>query len=107
MITPVEEILLNEALDIANGIISSYSSDDNDLSDIENRLSQIKSALKALEVPANHLNGFQPIFNGNFQCPNCWVRSGIHARLTPIQGTDDEDIFRCGICDYEVTTPGT
>ena len=101
----IPEILLNEAFEIANDIISRAQEGDPSITNIQNRKRQIEAALKAVKVPAQRLGGYQPLIKGDLQCPHCWVLGGVHAILRPMPGTAEEDCFRCSMCVYEITTP--
>ncbi len=101
----IPEILLKEALEILEDLIACAKSGDPEIATIKYRKSQIKGALHTVHLAVERLSGYQPLIGGKLQCPNCWACDGVHSPLTPIPGTDDEDFFRCHMCDYKITTP--
>lgn len=96
------EILLEEALDIAEFIVRKIDDRDPKFVTILDRKHQIESALHTTRDADEYLGGYLPLLRGNLQCPNCWVRDGIHAGLFPIHGADEKGCFICTMCGYEV-----
>jgi hypothetical protein len=38
-------------------------------------------------------------------CPRCWIEKGGLSPLKKISSQGDRDIFRCGVCEYELLVP--
>jgi hypothetical protein len=38
-------------------------------------------------------------------CPRCWIEKGGLSPLKKISNQGDHDIFRCGVCEYELLVP--
>jgi hypothetical protein len=38
-------------------------------------------------------------------CPRCWIEKGGLSPLKKISNQGDRDIFRCGVCEYELLVP--
>ncbi len=50
---------------------------------------------------------FRPEVERRYQCPRCWIRSGIRSSLRSLPGTDEHDILKCNSprCGAEFVIP--
>ena len=99
------EILLKEALRIANKLKQNALALKPELQEIEDRKSEIEVALHSADVCHDRLSSFTPIIDGDLQCPLCWIRDSQNISMINISGGIDTDIYECKICGYEIATP--
>jgi len=71
-----------------------------EITELENKISQKKAAMNLARNSLKRLPNFQVEFGGNYQCPYCWIESGRQSSLRAIGGgTKKENFFRCTSCD--------
>ena len=99
------EFIQKEAIKIANEIDRNASALELDLREIETRKAEIKAKLHSAKLSLKRLSNFHPEDGGDFQCPRCWISNETRSSLTPILGTDSEDIFKCKVCGYKISIP--
>ena len=93
MVTPKEK-LINEALRIANKML------------IESDNDSLPSGVDNIRKQIDIIKDYEPIIDGEYQCPNCWERHSLRSVLSTRPGTEDEDYWKCNTCGFDVTTPG-
>ena len=99
------EILLKEALRIANELKQNALALKPELQGIEDRKSEIELALHSADVCHDRLRSFTPFIDGDLQCPLCWIRDSQNVSLINVTGGVDTDIYECKTCGYEIVTP--
>ena len=82
------------------------------LTDIKHRLveakekvSEIEAERDAVTTARQRLSKFPIERGGTYLCPRCWVEKGGLAPLRPIPGDTQHNLFRCGVCEYELLIP--
>jgi hypothetical protein len=82
------------------------------LTDIKHRLVEAKEQVSEIEAERNavataqqRLSKFPIERGGTYLCPRCWVEKGGLAPLRPIPSDARHDLFRCGLCEYELLIP--
>jgi hypothetical protein len=63
-----------------------------------------EAALQLAQSAVGRLDYFEPVIHREPQCPDCWVARGIHAKLKPIRGGTETDLFACESCHQEFST---
>ena len=99
------EVIRKEAVQIANEIDRSASALELDLQEVEARKAEIEAKLHSAKLSLKRLSNFHSEDGGDFQCPRCWISNEARSSLTPILGTDSEDIFKCKVCGYKISIP--
>lgn len=46
---------------------------------------------------------FRSALGTDLICPICWIDRANRAPMKPIAGDDRHDVFRCGVCHFEVS----
>jgi len=69
--------------------------------ELETRKREIGEELRATDLGRERLSHFQVKIDGEYQCPNCWVRDDVRTPLTSIELDGKEEFFRCGKCGCE------
>ena len=77
-----------------------------EISQLENRLAELRADYDLAENSVGRLDQFAPEVGGNYQCPMCWVSKGLHGDLTPIASDTKEDLFRCVNCNRTIEISG-
>ncbi len=99
------EHIQQAAIQIANDINRNASALELDLREIEDRKAEIEAKLHSAKLSLKRLSNFHSEDGGDFQCPRCWISNEARSSLTPILGTDSEDIFKCKVCGYQISIP--
>ena len=99
------EVIRKEAVQIANEIDRNASALELDLQEVEARKVEIEAKLHSAKLSLKRLSNFHSEDGGDFQCPRCWISNEARSSLTPILGTDSEDIFKCKVCGYQISIP--
>ena len=68
---------------------------------VEARKRDLEADLQATDLVRERLSRFQVIINGDYQCPDCWVRHEIKSKLTPVPSDTKNDFFQCASCGCE------
>lgn len=102
-----EMVLTNEAAKIAERLQSTARALEPELLEIEKRKIEIDATLHMAHLSRKRLLDLQVRLGTNFQCPRCWIEREARTALTPIPGTDSDDILRCHSCgvDYVISLP--
>jgi hypothetical protein len=97
--------LVSRAKEIAELIESRAGYLKNRRSDLERQISDIDAELRKTQVASHRAEQFQPMMDGDYQCPFCGVNSGLQVSLYPT-GKDENgnDVFRCRACSSEETS---
>lgn len=64
---------------------------------LQTELAAVQDKLDSANLALERARNFPVELDGNYLCPSCWVQ-GSKSFLTPIPGTDREDVFRCHAC---------
>ena len=99
------ELIQQAAIQIVNDINRNVSALELDLREIEARKAEIEAKLHSAKLSLKRLSNFHSEDGGDFQCPRCWISNETRSSLTPILGTDSENIFRCKVCGYKISIP--
>ena len=99
------ELIQQAAIQIANDIDRNASALELDLRKVEDRKAEIEAKLHSAKLSLKRLSNFHSEDGGDFQCPRCWISNETRSSLTPILGTDSEDIFRCRVCNFKISVP--
>jgi len=75
-----------------------------EIADAERRKADAEAALELARSAIYRFDHFDPLFGGDFQCPDCWVSRGVHASMIPIPSDTGADWFRCKTCGLELST---
>ena len=52
------------------------------------------------------LRGYLPKMERKYQCPRCWIVSGLRRDLRAVPSdSDDHDILRCEVCGGDFVVP--
>jgi DNA-directed RNA polymerase subunit M/transcription elongation factor TFIIS len=99
----IEELLMEDASAIAEQIRQTKTELNRRISELEVQLGSLRaSLLLATEAEARSEN-FAPTLEGNYPCPQCWVRDGNSSSLKPTSGANpDTDYFACSKCGYDL-----
>jgi hypothetical protein len=97
----IRDDLMQLAIQIANDGQSRASKRKKELGELKTRIAEIEALLHEANFFRERLARFQPEFGGSLQCPRCWVLNETRSSLTPVSGTNHEDIFRCHTCELE------
>jgi hypothetical protein len=97
----VVQQLSDLAAEIAEEMQQRRSALESELLKLETRKREIDAELRVTELGRERLSHFQVNINGNYQCPNCWVRHEIQSTLTPVPSDTKDDFFRCARCGCE------
>jgi hypothetical protein len=65
----------------------------------EQALLELKAKREALPTQVFRANQKLP---EKAYCPRCWIWDGVQHRLTPLDGTNTYDLFRCDQCGTEI-----
>ncbi len=61
------------------------------------------AAIKSADSAMDRLGRFDPIIDGDYQCPHCWIANETHSLLKPIPSDTRIDQFRCETCGCEIS----
>jgi hypothetical protein len=59
------------------------------------RVIEVEASLHETRLAIERVYDFKPTLGGEFQCPICWIRSGVRAPIIPQSSETDADHFRC------------
>jgi ribosome-interacting GTPase 1 len=68
----------------------------------QQRVAKLTAELNAARLAPRHLQNFQIMRDGDYQCPRCGIERGIQAVLTCRPGQPRLDLFECGTCGFEM-----
>jgi hypothetical protein len=71
-----------------------------ELLEAERKVSEIKAKLDAANLALKHLPSFQPMINGQFQCPRCWLDHELRSSLENKPGRHRVDPYDCSTCHF-------
>jgi len=89
------------AIEIARGLQDSAAGLKNELAELKARAALLESQVQSADLGRDRALNFEPTYNGELQCPRCWVLRDVRADMKPIPGTDRKDFFRCRNCQFE------
>lgn len=102
----IELELIEQAAEIATQMQSLVRPHHAEIAEILARKAELEAELEAIAVSPARLAAFLPLRDGEFQCPNCWMYSGIRSSLKQIDSlVDDEELYRCDVCHEEYPVP--
>ena len=93
------------AVDLANAMHRQAPRLRDELEKAKGHTHAIEIELHAADLSIDRVNSFQPTFEGDLQCPRCWIKNEVRSIMRPIPGTADEDFFRCITCQFEISIP--
>ena len=99
------ELIQQAAIQIVNDINRNVSALELDLREIEARKAEIEAKLHSAKLSLKRLSNFHSEDGGDFQCPRCWISNETRSSLTPILGTDSENIFRGRVGNFKISIP--
>jgi hypothetical protein len=97
----VVQHLSDLATEIADEMQQRRSVLEAELLKLESRKREIDADIRATDLGRERLSHFQVSINGEYQCPNCWVRHEIKSPLTAVPSDTKDDFFRCDRCGCE------
>lgn len=71
---------------------------------LELQIADAQASADAAHIAAERSLQFEPLIDGDAQCPRCWVSGGLSSHLYPIPVEGPDDYFRCQ-CGYEICLP--
>jgi hypothetical protein len=98
--------LVERAADEQRKIETRHSNEASELEYLERRVPELKASLLRMADSEQRLRDFQPVLDGKFRCPRCWIADGVHRDLTQ-KGVEDSLTVKCEApgCKVSLTTP--
>jgi hypothetical protein len=95
------------AADFARSARAHLSQIEREMTEIDERKTQLMALRNAARGAAERSLNFQPTIGFDHQCPRCWVDYETRSALNPIPSQKSrEDLFRCGQCGYDYSLKG-
>ena len=103
----VEKILSEKAAEISKRLQSGISALKNEILKMEAQKREKEATLHAAGMSRQRSLDFKPTIGRYYQCPECWVSTGVHTDLdNPDSPVPDKfDIFVCHVCHSEYEIP--
>jgi hypothetical protein len=99
----IEELLGEDASAIAEQVRQTKTELNRRISELEVQLASLRASLSLAAEAERRSENFGPTLEGNYQCPQCWVRDGNSTSLKPTSGANpDRDYFDCSKCGYDL-----
>ena len=74
--------------------------------ELEKQAAKKKAALDQSNFANDRLANFHVMIGADYQCPHCWIESGVRSALRPTgRGRDNEDVFACHAEGHEIFFP--
>lgn len=99
---PFYKSLIRRANEAATAAQDTTARLQREISELKERMTQAQAELEVSKSAVNRLDGFEPDFDGDLQCPGCWVSRGTRSRMIPIPSNTHVDWFRCKTCHLEL-----
>ena len=93
--------LVNEAKRIAEALQGDIANIKGELAEVEHEKINLEDKLHHANLAHNRFLSFQPTIDGKLQCPECWIRKGVHSNLSAVDSDRWEDRFLCRTCHWE------
>lgn len=74
-----------------------------EIADLEERKAEAEKELGLARTALSRFDRFEPVINGERQCPICLISDGIPADLKPIESDDGADLYRCTVCHRKMS----
>jgi hypothetical protein len=88
--------LIQKAREIASQLQRHETHLQSEYDEAQKRLLEAKAKRDLARSASKRGFDFQAKIGNDYQCPDCWMRSGVHEALYPVPGRHPrEDLFKC------------
>ena len=102
---PIPDHIRKAAREIAKSMEGRLTDIKHRLVEAKEQVSEIEAERDAVATARRRVSKFPIERGGTYLCPRCWVEKGGLAPLRPIPRDAQHDLFRCGVCEYEILIP--
>ena len=103
--TDAKTQLVQEALMIGSDFYRSKQESEKKQARLTSELQHEKAMSDAAGLALERSRNFRATLGTDFACPNCWVRQGVESPLIAQSSPNDDDWFKCRVCDHEFSFP--